>query len=177
MKRFWLAILEGTTWTLIGVLVCWLCLPTGWYNPMKTGGSGLFGADFARRWDGGCRGWTRGLATVHIVGDLMHWWAYTTASFILLRLHPIMDKIKGSRMAVYTMCLFIFGCGITHLWDAYASIYPVYRAFGWLKICNGMVSIAGAVLIAYTLVQVFAVVTAKRKRLEALEATLAGQEA
>ena len=67
------------------------------------------------------------------------------------------------------MVAFIFGCGTTHLFNAYTVFHPIYIAEAWFKLVNGLISVGGAVAIAYALVRTFAVVVARRKKLEELE--------
>ena len=152
------ALMEGTLWTLAvgGLLFATLLLD--WRE-----------LAFARRWGGGCGGWTNGLAMFHLCGMLAHWWAYTTAAFVILRLHPILEGVPEARIAVYLMVAFIFGCGVTHLLDAYTMFNPVYRQTGVFLFLNSIVSVLGAIFIAKALVRTFAVVAMKRKRAERLE--------
>ena len=68
------------------------------------------------------------------------------------------------------MTAFFIGCGLTHLFKAYATFDPIYRFMACFEVLNGLVSMAGSAAIAVALVQAFSVVRAKRKRLEELEA-------
>ena len=159
------AIIEGLLITLFGIAVCFFLLPQNAF--IIDANCHLNG--FARRWDGSCSGWTQGEALFHVIGDLLHWWAYATAAMVILRLHPIMAKVPSSRAAVYLMVAFIFGCGITHLFEAYTTFNPVYIFQGWFKLVNGIVSIIGAYFIAHALVRAFAEVMKRRKQLEEFE--------
>ena len=147
----------------IGVIVMYLLLPENVFDENCCAHTG-----FARRWDGTCGGWTRDLAMLHITGDLFHWHSYVTASMVILQHHPIMSRVKYSGAAVYTMVAFIFGCGLTHLFEAYATFHPVYYFTGWFKLFNGVVSEFGQYFIAYSLVIAFERVAEYRKKLDSI---------
>lgn len=161
MLKIWKPIMEGTFWsTALGMTLFAIPLPAWW----------LFDTEpFARRWDGGCSGWTQDLAILHMTGDLLQWWAYVTISFVVARLHPIMWEVPSAPVAVLFMILFIFGCGLTHLFNAYSVLYPVYRATGTFLVINGVVSVLAAIAVAHALVSAFAMVAKKDARLEELE--------
>jgi hypothetical protein len=59
----------GIVGALFGILLLWLTLPSDFLEQMPAQQSGLFDNGFARRWDGTCTGWTRGLAIFHVAGD------------------------------------------------------------------------------------------------------------
>jgi len=158
------ALLTGTGISILGVIILYLFIPSGSFDLVNT----CCEFDFARRYDGTCGGWTTSLALFHVTGDLMHWWAYTTAAAILFQLHPIMAKVPSSRTAVYLMVAFIFGCGLTHLMEAYATFHPVYVFTGWFKFINAIISCVGAYFIAHALVRAFKEVKRQRDRLENL---------
>ena len=172
--RVWLAIFEGTFWAGAVAFILWLTLPEGFLGVLPLGEKdGLFSADFGRRWDGGCDGWTKTWATIHLASDLLLWWAYVTISFVLMRLHPILKSVPTAKLTLVLMCSLFICCGGTHLLDAYTTFYPIYRVSGLFRITTAVVSMLGAVFIAYSLVAAFAKVMAQRQRTEQLEKILA----
>ena len=157
------AILEGWAWSMIGATVLWFAMPDspddGW----------LFNNQFASRWEGGCGGWTNSLAMAHVIGDLLTWTAYVTIGIVMLRLHPIIRRLKTARITVSLIVTVFVTCGATHLLDAYATFNPIYVATGMFKNIAAVVGLFGAVFVAHNLVTAFAQHETDRKRLSELE--------
>lgn len=121
---------------------------------------------FARRWDGGCNGWTNELARVHVWGDLLHWIAYCTMAYVIIRRHPIIKNDWVSFITVYLTGAFILGCGFTHLFDAYSTLDPAYVFQGWFKVCNGIVSISAEFFVVYGLLRAVKIARDRERRLK-----------
>lgn len=160
-----LAIAEGAIASVTGAVLLWLTLPAGTMGRHEPSASGLFRDDFACRWDGGCLGWTREVAVLHLVGDLATWSAYVVIAVVIIKLHPILARVRYSRLTVPLMTLVFVTCGGVHLLDAYATFRPMYVALGWYKNLAGLVGIAGAVLIAHNLVSAFDIVLREQREL------------
>ena len=165
------ALLEGAfwSWLVAGVLATVLLLinprPVRDNGPLTFFGQ-LFGANFASRWDGGCHGWIPGIALLHVLGDFLAWWWYVTIACVLARLHPILESVRQSGLTVFLMVCIFITCGLTHLFDAYATFHPLYGWTGLFKIFAGAVGLIGAFYIAYSLTAAFAVVAESRGKLE-----------
>ena len=164
MKTILKTLLIGTGISIALGLLLW------WMLPSSHSDSGLFRNDFGRRWDGGCAGWTHGLAIQHLVGDLLAWWGYVTISVIIWMLHPTMKSFPRSKTTVLLLGMFIILCGTTHLFEAISIFNPVYIFTGRFKIVSGIVGGIALVFIADGLTRAFRVVAEKRKRAEELEA-------
>lgn len=155
----------------LGVFVAWIFLPPNYLTetPPITA-RGLFRNDFARRWGGGCNGWTTGVATWHVVGHALTWYAYSIAAFAILVGHPLSIRNQVLRGAIVFTGCFIQTCGATHLIAAYAVFNPIYIAEGIALSVNGGVSVVGSILICYALEMSRRIASAKNKRLAELEA-------
>ena len=158
MNKTYQALLQGITLSTIGVVVLFALYVTGpWASPV-----------YASRWRGDCGGWTKALAVWHVVGELLHWYAYVTIGTVIYRLHPVLKSVPSSVLTIYSMVAFIYGCGLGHLIAAYVIFDPVYQVEAlWLSI-NGVISITASVLVAFSLVTAFAYVAEKRAELEKL---------
>ncbi len=175
MTRIITVIVEGIFWASIGVgLLCLTLLPGLEAKPANLGG--VLDNDFARRWDGTCSGWTRPLATFHVVSDLLLWNAYVVIALVMWRLHPIIKRVPTHRMTVSVICIIFLTCGATHLFSAYSVFNPIYVFDGVLKTLAGLIGAFGAVYIAHDLVTVFDVIEEEHCRLKVLEAKLAGSD-
>ena len=163
------AVLEGIFWSVAGAVVLWLCVPVA---PVA---GGLFSNAFASRWNGGCNGWTKPLATLHVVGDLLTWTAYVTIAIVVMRLHPILRRVRSAKATVTLIVLVFTSCGATHLIDAYATFNPIYVAFGWFKMIAAVIGLTGACFIAHDLVVAFDKVEVDRRRLAELEEKFGGK--
>lgn len=163
---------EAIFWAMIGIGALWLTLPSG-FDLKPTNLGGLFANDFARRWDATCAGWTRPLATFHIISDLLLWNAYVVIALVMWRLHPIIKRVPTHRITVSVICLIFLTCGATHLFSAYAAINPIYVFDGAFKTLAGVIGAFGAVYIAHDLVTVYDVIEDEHYRLKVLEAKLA----
>ena len=161
MTRVALCLAEGLAWTLLGLLIAWLCLPADWLTANHQ--------PFARKWDGGCSGWTQALSIQYVLVELWHWWGYCTIAFILLRLHPALKTVWSAKPTLLLMFLFIVGCGIGHLAEAYTVFNPIYPRLVAYKWINAAVGYTAAVMIAFSLVMTFKQIEEKRKRLDVLE--------
>lgn len=133
----------------MGILIAYLCLPD-WVWP-QADRHVCEGGGFARRWDGSCHGWTRELALTHIVGDLMHWIAYCSVSYVIARWHPVSRQKVTSRITITLVAVFVFGCGLAHLVEAYTVFNPIYELQSKIKIANGIISLIDLPLILYGL--------------------------
>lgn len=163
---------EAIFWATVGIGLLWLTLPSGPQSPVNHGG--LFDNNFARRWDGTCTGWTRDLATFHVVSDLLLWNAYVLIALVMWRLHPIIKRVPTARVTVPLICAVFLTCGATHLFSAYVVFNPIYVFDGAFKVFAGVIGAFGAVYIAHDLVTVFDRIEDERSRLKVLEARLAG---
>lgn len=153
------AAIEGMFYALVGIVIAWLLLPSGWleHNPSTK---------FARRWDGGCTGWTKSLALLDCLHNLGFWCIYVTIPTALYRLHPTPDRIRGSRTTLKLMVAFISGCGSKHLMDAYCvfnPIYPTAISWGWIVVAISAVAMR---FICFSLAEVAVVVRGDREELE-----------
>ena len=144
----------GILVSVAGIIAAWLLLPARAFDGPWVGAvhDGLLKDDFARRWDGGCAGWTRALATWAIVGNCCLWIAYVCIAFYLARLHPIPAYVKTAKAMVVGVFVIFLGCGLGHLLWAYATFHPVYVLAVAEDFLNGVVSLVGAVLIGLSLV-------------------------
>lgn len=154
----------------LGVVVAWLLLPKDAFDKVPpVVEAGFLRNNFARRWGGGCNGWTTDVAIWHLAGQLATWYAYSIASFAILIGHPMSIKNKVLAAAITLTGLFIFTCGLTHLVSAYAMFNPVYVIDGASISLNGAVSLPGAVLICYALEKSRRIAASRARRLEELE--------
>ena len=128
--------------------------------------SGYFAADFARRADGGCSGWTSSLTWRHMVGDVMIYYSYIIIAITIIRRHPIVHRIPSSRFTVLLITTIFTTCAMTHLFDAIANFYPVYRPIGDFKIFTGIIGLVGGTLICHNLVSVFDVVRVDKAKMD-----------
>ena len=168
LQRVTLAVIQGTIWSLAGALFLF-AIPVNVVMPTPGGFWGkLFTADFASRWDGGCSGWTQDVAVVHIVGNLLLWWAYVTIATAMSRLHPILVNVSYSGYTLLLICAIFISCGATHLFDAWAFFHPLYRATGLFLILSGVIGLVGAMLVAHSLDAAFAIVRSKDLEAEAM---------
>lgn len=93
------ALIEGLVLAALGVAVAFVLL-------MVAGPEDCFawrpaGDEFARRWGGGCTGWTKPVALLHVVAGLMHWTAYVGTSRVVWRLHPVVRYTKWSKAKAF----------------------------------------------------------------------------
>ena len=95
---------------------------------------------FAVRWTGSCTGWTRELNFETLIGDLLHWHAYCTIAIFIALYHPTKGYSITSQVAIFGTSLFVLGCGMTHLIDAYTLFDPQYQFRAWFMIANGIIS-------------------------------------
>lgn len=160
-RQFYYALIEGTIYTLVGLLIVFLWAYFG----------GAFESDwvvseFARRWDGTCSGWTRPINWIHLIGNVTHWWSYCTIAFVFWRLHPPLRTVPYSQITILTVGWFIIGCGVGHLIQIMTTFHPMYRTEGWWLVGNGVVSVVATVFVAFSLTRAFEVVTARRRQVE-----------
>lgn len=153
-------LLEGGLWTVVGIVICCLALPANWNQQNAS--------SFARRWDGTCAGWDRAMAVEYIIVELWHWWGYCTIAFVLLRLHPVIKSVWSAKLTLTLMFLFILGCGVGHLLEAYSVLHPIYRHLIYYKWVNASVGYAAAVFIAISLVLTFSKISKARAKLESV---------
>lgn len=157
---------EGFVLSLGGLLL-WL--------PSRTPvNEGLLRNNFASQWLGTCMGWTKPLASLYVAGSLATWVAYVLMGYVVVRLHPISNRVRIARVMVPIVGAVLVTCGSVHLVEAYAIFNPIFIALGALKLFVAVVSLAGAVLVAYALVTVFDAALEERRRLAELESKLSG---
>jgi hypothetical protein len=121
--------------------------------------------EFAKRWDGGCTGWTNTLVLMNVTGNLLLWWAYTMIGTTINRLHPVVIRLRDSIWTMRLVTAFIIGCGATHLVAAYVNFNPVYRFEARLLTVVAGISDVAAFFVAAGLIRVFKHVLADRARL------------
>jgi hypothetical protein len=126
---------------------------------------GLFRNNFGTQWTGTCMGWTKPLALLFVTGSVTTWASYVLMGWVVLRLHPISKRVRSAKVMVPVVGAVLATCGSVHLVEAYAIFNPIYVALGWLKHAVALVSLVGAVLVAQTLILVFAAVRKDRERL------------
>ncbi len=169
-RRFWKALGEGTAWSTAGLLVaCCLLLTATGTDPDS---SGLLGTDFAARWTGPCTGWTKPLATVHVLGDLLHWWSHCSIAFVFWRLHPPLHTVPRGRITLVLVGWFFMGCGVGHLLSTLTVFSPMYRLEGAWLVANGVVSAIATVAVASALSAATEHVRRKREEIERLRTEL-----
>jgi len=83
-------------------------------------------------------GWTAGLVWLHITSDLFIWLAYVSIPLVLFHFTR-RRELPFPRLFVL-FALFILACGTTHLIDALAFDYPVYRFAGLMKAVTAVAS-------------------------------------
>lgn len=159
---------------IVAVLVCTIPAAVWRSQPYQRGDGGLFDVDFASRLTGTCTGWTPALTWFHTFGDLATWFAYCAISISVFRDHPIVAKIKKSRLTMLAIAAVFFTCGMVHLLNAYTNIYPMYRFAGWFKAVAGVIGIAGSVLVTNSLLNAKRLWTDQKVELESLERRRAG---
>lgn len=102
----------STIFSLIGLGICYLCLPEDVFIVKDI----MCSSDqFARKWDGTCPGWGKDLSIDWMIGHLKHWWSYTLIAFAVWVNHP---RVKNDFQSIATVILtgsFVQGCGLTHL--------------------------------------------------------------
>jgi hypothetical protein len=175
MGRVIKVIAEGLFWATSGIGLLWLTLPSGFLDAKPANPGGLFDNAFARRWDGTCTGWTKELATFHVVSDFLLWNAYVVIALVMWRLHPIIKRVPTARITVPLICSVFLTCGATHLFSAYVVFNPIYVFDGAVKAFAGVIGVLAAVYIAHDLVTVFDRIEVEHSRMKVLEARLAGQ--
>lgn len=168
------AISEGVAWAMLAVGLLWLTLPSDILSAPPRPMSGLFYNHFARRWGGGCTGWTNDVAVFSLVNDLLLWNAYVVVALVMWRLHPLIRRAPTMRISLPLICLVFLTCGGTHLVSAYTVLNPVYVFDGVFKTFAGAIGIFCAVYISNDLVAVYDNIERERRRLKFLEAKLAG---
>lgn len=157
IKRVLETALSGFVLSLIGVIIAYNLLPEDALSKSMCCDTG-----FSRKWDGTCGGWSEALATDFILGSLLHWYAYTTISIMIITRHPISTTDKGSAWTIYLTAAFVFGCGVTHLIAAYTALNPIYRFEVGYLIVNGIISVVAMLFVIYGLVRA----TANKDNLE-----------
>ena len=168
-KKILDTIVIGLAWSAAGVAAAFLTMPSGVFDHFDQAEDGLFRTDFARRWGGGCAGWTTSISLMHVIADCLTWSAYVVIAVVIARLHPIMQRLPSSKATV-PLIVFIFStCGAVHLGDAYTTFVPMYVAFGCFKFFAAIIGLVGAFYISHNLVSAFAIVTKEKQRLSELE--------
>lgn len=163
--KFFSTILRSLIITILGIIIAYLLLQE---NVFEVSGS-CHNNGFARRWDGTCDGWTKELAIKVIRGNLLHWWAYTTIAMTIWLNHPILKGSITSFLTVYMSGAFVFGCGITHLMEAYTVLNPLYWVQAWLLEVNGWISVISMFYVVYGLLRVTIIANKRREQLSKLK--------
>ena len=163
-RSFYMAVAEGITWSTLGLIVALAFV----YLDFKSSAF-LLDSDFARRVDGTCSGWTPFLAKVHIVGEILHWYAYCSIAIVFWRLHPPMKNVPFSAITTALVGWIFIGCGVTHMFSAVTSYWPIYRASGAWLVMNGLWSLAASIFVAYSLTKAFEFVKMHRMAIDQLQ--------
>jgi len=167
MNRFWKKYLSTLFFGLLiafgGILIARSWLPDGAFHidPDHVCKAG----EFARRWDGSCHGWNKELATANVIGSLKHWVAYCVMAFVVAVRHPIIKRDWVSHVTVYLTAAFIFGCGITHLIDAYTVFNPVYIFQTDFLNWNGNISLLSMPFVIYGLLRSVKIAVERKRKL------------
>jgi hypothetical protein len=166
----WLPILEGCFYATLIAAVFYIALPYEVYDQVWRGTQteGLFRDTFARRYNGGCSGWTYELTLASTVTEVVSWYAYMIIAFVLIRLHPIHVKMRGSKFTVLMIFWLFILCGMTHLLTAYTNLHPTYNLLIFIKAVNAAVSLAAGMRIAWALIHAFKIIGRSRERAEAV---------
>src|SRR5689334_19863618 len=83
------SLVAGLIVAAMGVGLAWGLLPPGFLDrDPAIIDAGEFRNNFARRWGGGCNGWTRDVALFHLIAHVSTFIAYMIASFAILIGHP-----------------------------------------------------------------------------------------
>lgn len=106
---------------------------------------------YADRWSGKCNGWTKPVAIQHVLSDFVMWVVYIVIAVSIAKLHPIMDRVRSSKVTVPLIVGVFASCGVTHLLDAYSTFHPAYSTTGYIKLAAAFIGAFGAVLIAHDL--------------------------
>lgn len=80
--------------------------------------------------------------------------------------HPIMRGEWSSQMSVYLTGAFVFGCGLTHLVDAYTVLHPLYNFQILFLLVNGVVSVVAMFFVIYGLIRSTIVAAMMREQME-----------
>ncbi|WP_182866453.1 sensor histidine kinase [Rhodopirellula sp. JC639] len=105
-------------------------------------------ADYPPRWH--CGRWTPLMGWLHIVSDFATWVAYVAIPIMLVYFARSQPEIPF-RNLFWLFSVFILFCGSTHLMEAIIFWWPAYRLLGVLKLGTGIVSIATAVVLSWTI--------------------------
>ena len=162
--------MEGIFWATLGAGLLSLTL-----IDRTSVDEGVFRNNFARRWDGECGGWTRGLATFHIATNLGIWLAYVVIAVAIARLHPIIHRIASAWITVSLIVSVFVTCGATHLLAAYVVINPIFVFDAWFRLLTGGIGLAGALFISHNLVTAFDAIAREKKRLQEFERHVEGR--
>src|SRR6516225_10435143 len=100
----------------------------------------LFSAsEFSARAD--AAGWTRGLAWLHNLSDLLIGVAYLAIPPLLIYFVRRRREVPFP-MLFWMFCGFLLCCGVTHLLEVVTFYAPVYRLSGLVKAATAGVSLA-----------------------------------
>jgi PAS domain S-box-containing protein len=105
-------------------------------------------------------GWTPLLVWLHVAGDLFIWLAFVSIPLVLLYFTRRRD-LPYPRLFVL-FALFILACGTTHLVDALAFEYPVYRFAAFMKVVTAVLSWAAVIALVPVVPRVMHAVTEAR---------------
>ncbi len=94
-------------------------------------------SDWPPRWH--CGHWSQFHGWLYIISDLLIWAAYYTIPLLIIRVVTKKQKAKFAKM-YWLFAAFILACGFTHLLDAVAFWYPVYRLTALAKCATAIVS-------------------------------------
>lgn len=94
---------------------------------------------------GHCFLWKPEILWLHVVSDLLIFFAYMTIPVTLLFFFRL-GKESGYRWVLLMFSLFICFCGFTHLINIVTIWYPLYALEGVVKAITAAISIATAIL-------------------------------
>ena len=105
---------------------------------------------------------SQGLTWTHVLADFLIFLAYFAISATLVYL-----VYKGHREIPFhwmflAFGLFIVACGATHLMEAITMWFPVYVLSGGVKIFTALASLTTAIILPFTVSQIFSLVKAAR---------------
>lgn len=146
-RKLALVAAEATFYFVVGVGLCAMHWSVRPFDSATAG--------FERRWDGTCGGWTRELAIVVGIANLLLWWAYSAIAVTILRLHPVVTTVPESRATVRLTGAFVMLCGLTHLMGAYTIVNPVYRFEAGVMFATALISDVSVFFVGAGLIRVF----------------------
>lgn len=167
--------------TVVGALIVWSMFaqpyrsvdcctePAGVSKPFW---SNFYEMDFARRWDGTCRGWDRTTNLLYVLGDGAIYYAYVMVAWAMIRLHPTPARVPLAGFAVTLAAAIFVTCAFDHLLGAIGHFRPMYRLIGLFKIVEGVTAAVGSVAIVFATAMAFSQLRMYRAKVAAKEVEL-----